>query len=454
MTFESRNPCTEEVIASYETLSAPESESTMEGAHRAQRDWAQRPLRERTDTLLALARVLRARSEDLARMAALEMGKPLAQGRAEVEKCAVACEYYAEHAEAMLRDEIVVTEFTDSRVAFRPIGVILCIMPWNFPYWQVVRFAAPALAAGNTVLLKHAPSTWGCGLALIDAMHEAGIPAKVMSPLIIDVPDVARVIADARVRGVTFTGSTRGGSAVAAIAGAHVKRSVLELGGSDAYVVLDDAELDVAARACADQRCTNAGQSCIGAKRWIVDRSVIDAFTERVTQLMQEYTFGDPLEEGTRLGPLARRDLRDTLHTQVRASVAAGAHVLCGGEVPAERGWFYPATVLTHVDRHNPAAREELFGPVAAVIEARDTADAIAIANDSRYGLGAAVFGADVERARHVARQLDAGSVFVNTFVRSDPRLPFGGVKDSGYGRELGAYGLREFVNVTSMVTA
>jgi succinate-semialdehyde dehydrogenase/glutarate-semialdehyde dehydrogenase len=426
----------------------------LEGAHRAQQDWARRPLRDRTDTLRALARVLRTRVDAFARLAAVEMGKPLAQGRAEVEKCAVACEYYAEHAESMLRDEIVATEFADSRVAFRPLGVILCIMPWNFPFWQVVRFAAPALAAGNAVLLKHAPTTWGCGLALVEAFHEAGVPHDVMSALMIDVPDVARVIADARVRGVTFTGSTRGGSAVAALAGAHVKRSVLELGGSDAYVVLDDADLEIAARACSDQRCTNAGQSCIAAKRWIVDRSVMSEFTERVVTLMRAQTMGDPLEEGTRMGPLARRDLRDGVHAQVLASVAAGARIACGGEVPAERGWFYPATVLTNVDRADPAAREEVFGPVAALIGARDTSDAIAIANDSVYGLGAAVFGADVERAQHVARQLDAGSVFVNTFARSDVRLPFGGVKDSGYGRELGVYGLREFVNITTLVTA
>jgi succinate-semialdehyde dehydrogenase/glutarate-semialdehyde dehydrogenase len=381
------------------------------------------------------------------------MGKPLAQGRAEADKCAWACEFYAEHAEGFLAPSAVATGARESFVTYEPLGPIFAIMPWNFPFWQVFRFAAPNLIAGNTALLKHAESVPGCALAIASVLREAGLPSGAFSNLFITHEQAKTVIAHAAVRGVTLTGSTRAGRAVARAAGAHLKKTVLELGGSDAYLVLEDADLDLAAAACAASRLINAGQSCIAAKRFIVDESVRGPFTQRLVARMREAKMGDPLDEATTLGPLARADLREALHRQVQTSLARGARLRLGGRVPDGPGAFYPATVLDEVRPGMPAFDEELFGPAAAVIGASGEAEAIRLANASPYGLGAAVFSSDLERARRIAaHELDAGACAINDFVRSDPRLPFGGVKDSGYGRELARHGLLEFVNVKSVV--
>jgi succinate-semialdehyde dehydrogenase/glutarate-semialdehyde dehydrogenase len=397
--------------------------------------------------------MLRARAGDLAALMAREMGKPLAQGRAEADKCAWACEYYAEHAAALLAPEPAATGARESFVTYEPLGPIFAIMPWNFPLWQVFRFAAPNLVAGNTALLKHAESVPGCARAITALLEDAGLPSGVFTNLFITHEQAESVIAHPAVRGVTLTGSTRAGRAVARAAGAHLKKTVLELGGSDAYLVLEDADLDLAAAACATSRLLNAGQSCIAAKRFVVAESVRGAFTERLVARMAETKMGDPMDATTTLGPLARADLREALRRQVEASLAQGARLRLGGRVPDGPGAFYPATVLDDVRPGMPAFDEELFGPVAAVVGASGEAEAIRLANASPYGLGAAVFSSDLERARRIAaHELDAGACAINDFVRSDPRLPFGGVKDSGFGRELGRQGLLEFMNVKAVV--
>jgi succinate-semialdehyde dehydrogenase/glutarate-semialdehyde dehydrogenase len=385
---------------------------------------------------------------------ALEMGKPLAQGEAEAEKCATVCDYYAEHAEAFLEQQPRDLDGTAGFVRFDPIGPVLAIMPWNFPFWQVFRFAAPALAAGNVGLLKHASNVTRCALLIEDVFRDAGFPEGVFRTLILRNAAVADVIADDRVRAVTLTGSERAGSEVAQHAGQHLKKTVLELGGSDAFIVLADADLARAARTAADARLINSGQSCIAAKRFIVVDAVADRFEERFVAEMRSRIMGDPLAAGTDVGPQARVDLRTVLHRQVQHSVRRGARLATGGAIPAGVGAFYPPTVLLDVRPGMPAFDEEVFGPAAAVIRARDEADAIRLANASPYGLGAAVWTEDRARGRRIAAELDVGCVFVNALVRSDPRLPFGGVKRSGYGRELAEFGLREFVNIKSVAVA
>lgn len=395
--------------------------------------------------------MLRERREEFATLMAAEMGKPLKQGIAEAEKCALGCEYYADHAEAHLTTEIVETEASRSCVVFDPLGVVLAVMPWNFPFWQVFRFAAPALMAGNVGVLKHASNVPGCALAIEEVFSRAGFPTGTFRTLLIGSGQVKAVIEHPLVRAVTLTGSTPAGQAVAAQAGAVVKKTVLELGGSDPYIVLADADLDQAVDTCVASRLINSGQSCINAKRFIIVEPLLAAFTERLVAAMQSKKMGDPLAEGTDVGPQARQDLRDELHRQVQESVAKGAKLLLGGEVPPGRGSYYPPTVLADVKPGMPAYDEELFGPVAAIVSARNEADAVRIANDTPFGLGAAVFTRDVARGERVARELEAGCTFVNALVASDPRLPFGGLKASGYGRELGSYGIREFVNVKTI---
>jgi succinate-semialdehyde dehydrogenase/glutarate-semialdehyde dehydrogenase len=382
------------------------------------------------------------------------MGKPLAQGEAEAEKCATVCDYYAEHAEAFLEQQPRDLDGTAGFVRFDPIGPVLAIMPWNFPFWQVFRFAAPALAAGNVGLLKHASNVTRCALLIEDVFRDAGFPEGVFRTLILRNAAVADVIADDRVRAVTLTGSERAGSEVAQHAGQHLKKTVLELGGSDAFIVLADADLARAARTAADARLINSGQSCIAAKRFIVVNAVADRFEERFVAEMRSRIMGDPLAAGTDVGPQARVDLRTALHRQVQHSVRRGARLATGGAIPAGVGAFYPPTVLLDVRPGMPAFDEEVFGPAAAVIRARDEADAIRLANASPYGLGASVWTEDRARGRRIAAELDVGCVFVNALVRSDPRLPFGGVKRSGYGRELAEFGLREFVNIKSVAVA
>ena len=382
---------------------------------------------------------------------ALEMGKPLKQGVAESEKCAWACEYYADTAEGHLAPEIVKTDASKSYVAFDPLGVVLAVMPWNFPFWQVFRFAAPALMAGNVGVLKHASNVPGCAMAIESIIEQAGFPKGTFRTLLISSRGVKSVIEHPLVRAVTLTGSTPAGKAVAAQAGGVIKKTVLELGGSDPYIILEDADLDLAVTTCVTSRLINSGQSCVNAKRFIVVEPVADVFTERLTAAMGAKKMGNPLDEGTEIGPQARPDLRDDLHRQVLDSVAKGATLLLGGEMPPGAGSFYPPTVLVGVTKGMPAYDEELFGPVAAIIRARDEVDAVRLANDSPFGLGAAVFTRDPARGERIARDLEAGCTFINALVASDPRLPFGGIKDAGYGRELGSYGIREFVNIKTV---
>jgi succinate-semialdehyde dehydrogenase/glutarate-semialdehyde dehydrogenase len=398
------------------------------------------------------AATLRARSEEFARLMALEMGKVLREGRSEIEKCAWVCDYYAENAETFLAREPVETDAAKSFVTFEPLGVVLAVMPWNFPFWQVFRFAAPALMAGNTAILKHASNVPGCALAIEDVFRQAGFPEHALRTLLVSGSRVGPVIENASVKAVTLTGSTPAGRAIARKAGDTLKKTVLELGGSDPYLVLEDADLAQAAAACAASRVINAGQSCIAAKRFVVVEPVRARFEQLFVDEMRAKKMGDPFDEKNDIGPQARQDLRDELHRQVTQSVDNGARRLLGGEIPQGKGAFYPPTVLTDVRQGMPAYDEELFGPVGAIIPARDERDAVRIANDSVFGLGAAVFTADAARGERIAAaELEAGACFVNTFVRSDPRLPFGGVKESGYGRELSHFGIKEFVNIKTV---
>jgi succinate-semialdehyde dehydrogenase/glutarate-semialdehyde dehydrogenase len=415
-------------------------------------EWRATGFPHRSQILRRAAALLEERKDALARLMALEMGKPVTQGRAEVDKCAWVCRYYADHGARFLAPEPVETEASRSFVTFQPLGLVLAVMPWNFPLWQVFRFAAPALMAGNVGVLKHASSVVGCGLAIEELLEEAGVPEAAFRTLLLPASRVDELILAPQVKAVTLTGSTSAGRAVAERAGAMLKKTVLELGGSDAYVVLEDADLEAAAEACAASRLINSGQSCIAAKRFVVVEAVRERFETLLVERMKAARLGDPQDPATEVGPLARRDLRDDLHRQVVGSINKGARLLLGGDVPSGAGAFYPPTVLSDVTKGMPAHDTEMFGPVAAIIAAPDAEQAIARANDSVFGLGAAVFTRDAARGERIAsQQLDAGSCFVNTFVRSDPRLPFGGVKESGYGRELSQYGIREFVNIKTV---
>ena len=455
MPIQSVNPATGAILRSYPETSAAELEAALAAADATFRDWRLLEAAERARPLTRAAEILRERAEGFGRLMAEEMGKPLREGRAEAEKCAWLCDYYAEQAAAGLASEPVATDAARSYVAYRPLGVILGIMPWNFPFWQAFRFAAPAIAAGNTVLVKHAPSTTGCALAIEAVFREAGFPAGCYRNLVLEVERVGPLIEDRRLRGVSLTGSSHAGRAVAARAGAALKPCLLELGGSDPSVVLADADLALAVDQCLAGRMLNAGQSCIAAKRFVVVEAVVERFEQRLRERLMALRAGDPLAPGSDLGPIARADLRANLHRQVQQSVAAGARRVLGGELPEGPGFFYPATLLAEVSPGMPAYDEELFGPVAVIVPAADEAEALRIANDTAYGLGAAVYTADLARGEAIARDLlEAGAGFVNGFVRSDPRLPFGGVKDSGWGRELGQAGLRAFVNVKAVYLA
>jgi succinate-semialdehyde dehydrogenase/glutarate-semialdehyde dehydrogenase len=452
MALRSVNPADGKLVQEYPEADPEAVARILREAHAAFLEWRRTTFPERAGPLRRTAAGLRERKDELARLMAVEMGKPMAQGRAEAEKCAWVCDYYAENAERFLSPEVIPTDASRSYVAFVPLGVVLAVMPWNFPLWQVFRFAAPALMAGNAGVLKHAGNVSGCALAIERLFADAGLPKALFRTLLVPSARVAGIIEAPEVMAVTLTGSTPAGQAVAARAGSLLKKTVLELGGSDPYVVLEDADLDAAAETCAASRLINGGQSCIAAKRFVVVEPVRPRFLERFVERMKARTLGDPLQEGIDLGPQARRDLRDELHDQVRRSVAAGARVVLGGEVPEGPGAYYPATVLDAVGPGMPAYDEELFGPVASVISARDEADAVRIANDSAFGLGAAVFTRDSARGERIAAEsLDAGSCFVNSLVKSDPRLPFGGIKLSGYGRELSHFGIREFVNVKTV---
>lgn len=452
MSLESINPTNGALIQSYQEHTPQEVEHALIEANNAVAHWRRISFTERAKPLRAAAEILRTRKEEYGTLMALEMGKPLAQGIAEAEKCAWVCDYYAENAERFLSPDVIPTDATKSFVTFQPLGILLAVMPWNFPFWQVFRAAAPALMAGNGVVLKHASNVSGCALEIERVFRDAGVPGGLFKTFLLKSHRVNALIEHPLVKAVTITGSTAAGKAVAAKAGEMLKKSVLELGGSDAYVVLADAKLDEAVATCVASRLINNGQSCIAAKRFIVVEPLLHRFEEMFVEKMKAQKVGNPLDVSVNVGPMARHDLRDELHEQVRRSVEGGATLLCGGQVPDDKGAFYPPTVLTNVKKGMPAYDEELFGPVAAIIAAQDEAVAIRLANDSVFGLGAAVFTSDGKRGERIAaEELEAGACFVNAFVKSDPRLPFGGIKESGYGRELSAFGIREFVNVKTV---
>lgn len=449
--LESINPATEAVLGRFPAATPDEVEAAIAEADAAQRDWRHATFDERGTAMRGLAANLRRRRDDYARLITLEMGKPIAEAVAEIEKCALACDFYADRASGFLRDEVVATNASRSLVAFEPVGVVLAIMPWNYPFWQVFRFAAPALMAGNGALLKHASNIPQCALAVGSAFEEAGFPPGLFRTLLLPGAAVEPVVRDSRVRAVTLTGSSDVGARVAAIAGAALKKTVLELGGSDPYIVLADADVSAAAATAVRARNQNSGQSCIAAKRFLVVAAVADEFEERFAEAVGQLRVGDPLDPATQIGPLARSDLRDTLERQVDESVRQGARVLVGGARRSGPGFYFEPTVLAGVLDSMPVLSEETFGPVAAVRRVADTEEAISIANGSDYGLGASIWTADASRGEALARTIESGAVFVNGMVASDPRLPFGGVKRSGYGRELGPFGIREFTNIQTI---
>jgi succinate-semialdehyde dehydrogenase/glutarate-semialdehyde dehydrogenase len=451
MSIESFNPYTGRVLRRFRPFSWAKTERILGQAHRAAADWRETSFAHRAGILRRAAALLRERQDELARLMALEMGKPIVDGRAEALKCATCCDYYAEHAEQFLGDELIQTDAGRSFISYQPLGVVLAVMPWNFPFWQVVRFAAPALMAGNVGLLKHASNVPQCALALEQVFHDAGLPPAAFRTLLIGADLVEKLIQDDRLRAVTLTGSEGAGSAVAAAAGAHIKKTVLELGGSDPFIVLADADLALAARTAAQSRMINAGQSCIAAKRFIVEKPVLREFITQMKTHLLALRSGDPLAETTQYGPLARPDLADDLTRQVEDSVAKGAKVeLFGGQSQPGTALFRPM-ILSNIKPGQRAYEEELFGPVALILEAKDATDAVRLANDSRFGLGAAIWTRDLKKGEQLARQVESGAVFVNGLVKSMPELPFGGVKKSGYGRELSYLGIREFVNQKSV---
>ena len=446
------NPVTGEPGKSYDPLSLDDALAAAKAARAAFLQWRRTSFDQRSNVIRKAAEILRARKEEFARLMTEEMGKTVEDGRAEVEKCAFHCDWFADHAEEYLRHQPADIGGGEAFIAFMPIGIILAVMPWNFPFWQVFRAAAPALMAGNGMLLKHASNVPGCALAIEEVLHQAGVPRDLFRTLLLPTRDVEALIRDDNVAAVTLTGSVAAGRAVATEAGSVLKKCVLELGGADAYLVLEDADIEAAAQVAAKARMVNGGQSCIAGKRFIVIRSILEPFERALVEAMGGYEMGDPTKEGTKLGPLQSVEARDEIHRQVEESVANGAKLLLGGKVPDRPGAWYPATVLTDVRSGQPAHDEEVFGPVAAIIAAADEADAIRIANASEFGLGSGVLTSDVDRGRRIAAdELEAGMSFVNENVRSDPRTPFGGVKHSGYGRECGAFGIHEFVNIKTV---
>lgn len=451
MMFESRNPASGELIEVFDLLSNAQLEARLERARAASVEWRARGNAQRAALLRRVAAVLAVQRESLARTISLEMGKLLPEALGEVDKCAQCCEHYAEHAAAMLQDEMIPTSARRSLVSFEPLGTILAVMPWNFPLWQVFRFLAPTLMAGNTALLKHAPNVSRCALLVEQVLRDAGAPEGLFSTLLISVEQTAGVIADRRVQGVAFTGSEATGRKIAAMAGQSLKKVVLELGGSDPFIVLEDADLERAVDIAMKLRFGNAGQICIAAKRFILTPGIADEFVERMLARVAQLHTGDPLQAGTTLAPMAREDLRSGLQRQVDAAIAGGARLLTGGAVQDGPGWFYQPSVLDQVTPGNMAFDEELFGPVASIVRASDTDDAIRLANATRFGLGASIWSADSERGEAIARRLEAGACFVNAQVASDVRMPFGGTKASGLGRELASYGIREFCNIKSL---
>lgn len=451
MKYKTKNPATNETIQEFELFSDEKVVRIIDTAHKCYDDWKRTDFSERAKMMEKAASVLEDNKERYGRTMTQEMGKTYKSAVAEVEKCAWVCRYYAKNAEKFLADEVVETDASRSLIAYRPMGIVLAVMPWNYPMWQVFRFAAPALMAGNVGLLKHASNVPQSALYIEEVFREAGFPDGAFTTLLIKSDQVEKILENTKITSATLTGSEPAGSAVAAKSGEKIKKTVLELGGSDPYIILEDADLDHAAKQCTESRLLNTGQSCIGAKRFIVLDEIYDSFLSKFTEYMSAATIGNPMENVT-MGPMAREDLRDEVHEQVKESVKKGAILHLGGKIPKRVGSYYPATILTNVKPGMPAYDDEIFGPVASVIRVQNEKEAIRVANATAFGLGSCVFTKNLERGERIAtNELDAGSCFVNQYVKSDPRLPFGGIKSSGYGRELSYYGIREFVNVKTI---
>lgn len=447
----STNPASGQTLHSFPVWSMDQTHAVLSQVEHAQADWAVFTMEQRSHTMRQLAQVFRQYREEYANLITEEMGKLLKEARAEVDKCALGCEYYAEHAQSYLKDEVMASDASRSLVMYQPLGILLCIMPWNFPFWQLIRAAAPAMMAGNAVVLKHASNVPRCALALEHAFQRAGFPADVFRTLMISAEQTETVVADPRVAAVTLTGSSQAGRKVASIAGRHLKKCVLELGGSDPFIVLGDADLETTAQHALFARFQNMGQSCIAAKRFILVDSIADVFIGHVKKLVEQMQWGDPRNEATTIAPMARGDLRQELQSQVERSLAAGARLVAGGFAIGTEGFYYQPAILDYVQPGMPAFDEELFGPVMAITRVKDAEEATRLANRTPFGLGGSVWTSDVVRGEALARQIQAGSTFVNGVVKSDPRLPFGGIKDSGYGRELSYFGIREFVNIKTL---
>ncbi len=452
MLLKTINPASAETVREYPEHQWDEIDRIIKNVQKAFINWKKTDLNFRIDKLRAVAKLLELKKEGLAFTISIEMGKPILQSRAEIEKCIFLCNYYIENIETFLQKQIITTVATESYVSYQPLGVLLAIMPWNFPFWQVFRAAVPALLAGNTMILKHASNVPGCSIAMDDIFSEADFPEDVFRSVLISNRKVERIIANKRVAAVTLTGSTKAGRAVAQTAGKYLKKCVLELGGSDPYLIFDDADLEKTVDACVEGRLINTGQSCIGAKRFIATKKIYPAFEELFVEKMKTATMGDPFEEKNKLGPLSRGNIREDLLSQVNKSISMGANLICGGYFPDMPGFYFPPTVLSNIQTGMPAYEQELFGPVASLIKADDEQHAIEIANDTSFGLGSAIFTSDIEKAKRIAEyELEAGTCFINDYVKSDPRLPFGGIKESGYGRELSIYGLQEFLNIKTI---
>ena len=451
MAIETVNPTTEEVVKTFEAYTDQEVLAIIDDVEQEFLNWRKSRFSERKELMLNCANILKENSEHYGEILTLEMGKPITQSIAEVEKCSLVCRYYAENSETMLNKEVIKTDASESYVQFDSLGIVLAVMPWNFPFWQVFRFAAPALMAGNAGLLKHASNVPMSALAIEDIFKKAGFPANIFRTLLINSVQVDNVIENPAVKATTLTGSEYAGSMVASKSGKMLKKSVMELGGSDPFIILKDADLELAAQTAVTARLLNNGQSCIAAKRFIIVNDISEKFEKLFTDKMKSVKLGDPTDDKTELGPIARHDLLLELDQQVKKSVEKGARILTGGEKISGKGYFYPATILTDVKKGIPAYDEEIFGPVASVIKVRDEKEAIEVANDSNYGLGASLWTNDLVKAKRLAGEIESGSVFINGMVKSDPRLPFGGIKLSGFGRELSHYGIKEFVNIKSV---
>ena len=453
MNLISINPANNKKLNSYQEISEDSINQIIDSSFNTFLEWRNKSFSYRAKKMRHLAELLKQKKDLLGLLMTKEMGKPIKQSIAEAEKCAWVCEYYADNAEKFLSQKEIPTGSTKSFISFQPIGIVLAIMPWNFPFWQVFRFASPALMAGNVGILKHASNVQGCAIEIEKLFLEAGFPKFAFSNLVIGSKKVSNVIKNSKISAVTLTGSTPAGKSVASLAGSLLKKTVLELGGNDPYVILEDADLDNAVKSCIAGRMLNAGQSCIAAKRFIVVQSSLKEFIDKVHNEIKKMKMGDPINPHINIGPMVNNIARDELHQQVLISIEKGAKLLFGGKIPQLDGAFYPPTLLVDVEPGMPAFDDELFGPVAVVISAKDQSHAIELANKTNFGLGAAIFTRDLDKGENIAtKELEAGSCFVNDFVKSDPRLPFGGIKESGYGRELSEFGIQEFVNIKSVV--